>query len=451
MNRREMGQVFEGVKDCTSAAMQQALDDWFELYFQDQPTEQEDPCQRLPVLIVSKLSRACFGEYEAKGQTPFAQKFLDHLGQVRRKALQLTLIGGEAWLKPIPTADSFAFEVMRRDSVSVFARNHWGEAVDLASGYEFWEKGWKYTFIERRTQLAEGVRIQNRLFATRAQIGMGVEVPLSHCERYARLLPQMMLQGIGGLGLVRLSTQLENCVDTSSDSVSVYAPAVGLIHAINRNEKQLWREFENGESRVFASADLLRRRPNGDLQLPKGLFVGLDDDPQSTGLTVYSPSLRHESFLQRKKEYLRNLESLLSLKRGLLSEADSLQLTATEVTGSSGDYSLTIREIQQIWERAVQQATAVCNSLVALYPIHQSSTIDFEKDISLCWGDGVLSTSESRWQETVQMVQMGMLKPEIALAQRFRLPCDTLQQQEKIARQYLPTTNKEDTNERTTE
>ena len=38
MNRREMGQVFEGVKDCTSAAMQQALDDWFELYFQDQPT-----------------------------------------------------------------------------------------------------------------------------------------------------------------------------------------------------------------------------------------------------------------------------------------------------------------------------------------------------------------------------------------------------------------------------
>lgn len=447
MNRREMGQVFEGVKDCTSAAMQQALDDWFELYFQDQPTEQEDPCQRLPVLIVSKLSRACFGEYEAKGQTPFAQKLLHSLGKVRRKAVQLTLIGGEAWLKPIPTADGFAFDVMRRDGVVVFSRNNAGEAIDLASGFEFWESGWKYTLIERRTQLAEGVRIQHRLFATRAQSGMGMEVPLTQAERCRHLLPQMLLEGIGGLGLVRLSTTLENCVDTSSDSVSIYAPAVGLIHAINRNEKQIWREFENGESRVFASADLLRRRPNGDLQLPKGLFVGLDDDPQSTGLTVYSPTLRHESFLQRKKEYLRNLESLLGLKRGLLSEADSLQLTATEVTGSSGDYSLTIREIQQIWERGVQQAVAVCNRLASLYNMRQSEQVDFEKDISLCWGDGVLSTSETRWQETVQMVQLGMLKPEIALAQRFRLPCDTAQQQAEIARHYLPN-KKEETNER---
>ena len=447
MSRKELEHAFEGVKDCTSDLMQEAVDEWFELYFQEEATEEEDSCQRLPALIVSKLSRACFGEYEAKSHQVFGQKLLQSLGKVRRKAVQLTLIGGEAWLKPIPQKDGFVFEVMRRDAVAIFSRNQWGDAEDLASARVFWEKGGRYTLVERRTQMDNGVKIQNRLFYSKAQSGMGVEVPLSQSAQCKDLQAEIFLNDIPNLGLVRLFNEMENCVDGSLDSVSIYAPAVALIHNINRNEKQLWKEFEHGESRVFASADLLRRRPSGDSELPKGLFVGLDDDPQSTGLTIYSPQLRQESFLQRKKEYLRNLESLIGLKRGLLSEVDSLQRTAAEVTGSSGDYSLTIREIQQIWERGVEQAVVICGKLGKMYGVLHSCEMDFEKDISICWGDGILSTTETKWQETLQMVQMGLLKPEIAVAQRFRLPWETQEQQQMILQRYLPNkTEKESKN-----
>lgn len=100
---------------------------------------------------------------------------------------------------------------------------------------------------------------------------------------------------------------------------SVYAAGGWLDPNINRNEAQLNREFENGRSRIVASADLLRTGSDGKKRLTDDLFVGLDDDPDAVGMTIFSPALREQSFLARKTEYLRNVESLIGLKRGLLS------------------------------------------------------------------------------------------------------------------------------------
>ena len=43
-----------GVKDSTSRDMRAAIRDWNDLYYNREPTKDEDPCQRLPVAIVSK-------------------------------------------------------------------------------------------------------------------------------------------------------------------------------------------------------------------------------------------------------------------------------------------------------------------------------------------------------------------------------------------------------------
>ena len=109
-----------------------------------------------------------------------------------------------------------------------------------------------------------------------------------------------------------------------ADPVSVYAAAVGLIHNINRNESLLNGEFERGQSRVFVSSDLLRKDSSGRRTLDDNLFVGVvDDDPEAVGMTIFSPALREANFLARKTEYLRNVESLIGLKRGLLSEVET--------------------------------------------------------------------------------------------------------------------------------
>ena len=188
-----------------------------------------------------------------------------------------------------------------------------------------------------------------------------------------------------------LKVPLENCVDGSADPVSVYAAAAGLIHNINRNERQLDREFDHGESRGVSSADLLDKRKNGRPVLPPGLFVGIDDDIANTGVTVFAPALRQESFLARKREYLRNVESLIGLKRGILGEVEAAQRTATEVTSSRGDYSLTIQDLQQMWEAAVRRTVGLCGKLGKLYRVPGAFEPDPARAVCIDWGNGVLS------------------------------------------------------------
>lgn len=434
-------QAYPGARDCTTAAMNAAIEDWFRLYFDREVTDEEDPCQRLPYTVVSKLSRSCFAEYRAAadGGEPFVAGILDGLDGVRRKAMQLALIGGEAWLKPVPVAGGFAFSVMRRDMVTVLGRSPDGEATALGSAELTMENGKFYTLLERRSMDEAGrLVIENKLFCSWDGQSIGTPVSLAALPRYAALEPKAVVGDVGGLGLVSLRLPLENCVDGSPDPVSVYAAAAGLIHNINRNERQLDREFDHGESRVFASADLLDKRKNGRPVLPPGLFVGIDDDIANTGVTVFAPALRQESFLARKREYLRNLESLIGLKRGILGEVEAAQRTATEVTSSQGDYSLTIQELQQLWESAVRRAVALCGRLGRLYRIPGAFQPDPARAVRIDWGNGVLFDKDREWADTLQLVNAGLLKPEIALAWKYSLPWETDEDLARVRQRLMP-------------
>lgn len=432
-------QAYPGARDCTTSAMQKAIADWFALYFDNQVTDLEDPCQRIPYTIVSKLSRACFAEYKVVSDDSFAAAVLVALEKVRKKAMQLALIGGEAWIKPVPEEDCFSFSVMRRDMVAVLGRKGNGEASALGS-VEITQRGGRfYTLLERRSLDESGqLVIENRLFCSSDGQSIGTPVSLSALPEYASLLPSAVIGQVGGLGVVSLRLPVENCVDGSADAVSAYAAAAGLIHNINRNERQLSREFENGESRVFASADLLTKKKNGTMVLPPGLFVGLDDDPDSTGVTIFSPTLRQESFLARKREYLRNVESLIGLKRGILGEVEAAQRTATEVTSSQGDYSLTVQDLQQMWEKALREMILLCGRLGKLYRISGAHELDPNQAAAVDWGNGVLFDRNSKNQELLSQVQSGLLSPERYLGWYYDLPCDTEKEREEIRTNYMP-------------
>lgn len=434
-------QAYPGAKDASTQAMRTAIKDWFGLYFDNEVTDLEDPCQRLPYTIVSKLSRTCFAEYEATAgdQDEFTVEVLQALERVRKKAVQLALIGGEAWLKPVPGPGGFTFTVMRRDMVTLLGRGPDGEVTALGSAEITQKDGRFYTLLERRS-LDEAGRlvIENKLFISLDGQSLGTPVSLGALTQYAQLTPSFTVGDVGGLGLVSLRLPLENCVDGSVDAVSVYAAASGLIHNINRNERQLSREFENGESRVFASADLITKKKNGVRMLPPGLFVGLDDDPDKTGVTIFSPALRQESFLARKREYLRNVESLIGLKRGILGEVEAAQRTATEVTSSQGDYSLTIKDLQQMWEEGLRAALMLCGRIGKIYRVPGAKELDPEQAVTVDWGNGVLYDKEKEWAEIMQLVSDGLLKPELALAWKYGEPCETDTDLQKVRKKYMP-------------
>ena len=426
-------------KDLTSQPMRGAIREWFRLYYEQEATEDSDPCQRIAYTIVNKLTKTVFGEYQASSGDRFGETALGALDRIRKNAMQRALIGGEAWLKPVPAADGFRFTVVSRDNALIFGRDGRGVPIDVGTAeYTTEDRCW-YTLLERRTVDSHGrLTIQNRLYRSFLRGGLGQRVPLSTLSQYESLPDAYTFpEPLGGLGLAHLKTPLENCVDGSVDGVSVYAPAVGLIHNIDHNEALINGEFDRAQSRIIASADLLRKGRDGRRRLEDHLFVGIDDDPETVGLTIFSPAIREQSFLARKQEYLRSAENIIGLKRGLLSEVEAAERTATEITSSAGDYNLTIIDFQQMWERAAKEAVRLCGLLGPLYHVPEAHPIA-EDAVSIDWGNGILYDEDKTWADYLGMVSAGLLKPEIALGWRFGMPTETEADLAKIRARYMP-------------
>lgn len=416
-----------GAYDKTSTLMRKAIDRWFALYYDDGADDTSDACQRIPYTVVNKLVKSVFGEYKATASTAFGAKILKALDEKKRLAVQLALVGGACYIKPCPTETGFDFALVPRNQVLIFGRNGSGEPTDIGLVEKSVYGNHYFTLLERRTVDAEGyLTIQYKLFRSNDSQQLGTEVPLENVPAYSRLAEfYCFRKPVGSVGLAELKPPIFNCVDGSADGVAAFAAAEGLIRNISRNEAQMNGEFSRGESRIIASKDLLDK----DMGLQDHLFVGLDDDPEHVGLTVFSPQLREESFLARKQEYLRNVESVLGLKRGMLSDANVELRTATEIASSSAEFSLTVMDYQAMWQKAVERTMALCKILAELYGF---KTVD-TGIVSIDWGNGTLYDQEKIWADYMEMVDKGILKPEVALAWRFGMQ----DADEKVIREKL--------------
>lgn len=404
-----------GAWDKTSTQMRRAIDRWFAMYYDGASTQQADPCQRIPYAVVNKLVKAVFSEYKATAGTPFGNQLLEQLNAVKRLALQLALVGGVCYIKPYPVGAGFSFTLVPRNQVLIFGRNGNGAPTDIGLTEKSMEGSYYYTLLERRTVDADGyLTIRNRLFRSRDSRNLGTEIPLKNVPAYCNLAEEYCFpKPVDSVGLVEMKLPMLNCIDGSADGVAVYAAAEGLIHNLDKNEAQMNGEFSRGESRIFASKDLLDR----DIGLQDHLFVGLDEDPEQVGLTVFSPQLREQSYLARKQEYLRNIESLLGLKRGMLSDANLEDRTATEITASAAEFALTVMDFQLMWQCAAENTLSLCRLLAQMYELAEQEP----GRLTIDWGNGTLYDQEKTWADYMQMVEKGLLKPEVALAWRFGL------------------------------
>lgn len=431
-----------GAGDCSSVKMRAAVREWMDLYY-GAPRSGEDGSGRLAVLIVSKLCRTVFAEYEARvpgDNFSWCGKYLNNLNKIAKTAMQYALIGGECLLKVVGTD----IVPIRRDCYLPLGRDNKGNLTSVGMMETLFANGKKYVLLERRSRLGMSTKVENRLFEVSGQ-ALGRRVPLDTLPACEGLPDEQILHGVHQLGLGVLRLPTVNCVDGSTDPVSIYAPAVGLIHALARCEDQLDHEFLNGASRVFASEDLLRTDASGRRGLRDDLFVGLPDDPANVGVTVYSPTLREGSYLARKQDILRSCESLLGLRRGILSEtqAEAQPRTATEIAATSVDYDLTIRSLQRAWQDCVDSTLMVCSALDCTLCNENWAPSVVQYD----WGDGVLYDRARVWAEQREMVADGMLRPEIALAWYYNLPAETEDDLRRVREKYMPNTKGGECNE----
>ena len=86
-----------GLKDTSTAAMQAAVREWFELFFLRETVKDknEDPAQRIPYTIINKLTKACFAEYDSSFNTQDVYK-----RQERKLPVSQCCEIGRRWIRP---------------------------------------------------------------------------------------------------------------------------------------------------------------------------------------------------------------------------------------------------------------------------------------------------------------------------------------------------------------
>lgn len=440
-----------GGRDVASDEMQTAIKSWIAEYFRRTPDKESDPCQRLPYTIVHKLEKGMFAEYDsdlqdkesAKGS--WMRENLIQLDLAKSTAMQWTLIAGESWLKPIPFQKGgrtfFRPQVIRRNQAVVMGRDPDGRLTSIGTIEQTAQGGSWYTLVESRTVDADGfLQMHNKLYRSSGAHSLGAPCALDSLSRYAELAESWAYpKPVGSVGLVPLRTPMANCVDGSMEAVSIYEPAMGLICNINRNEALLSREFELGQHRIVAPAEMLRTGDHGERKLDDQVFVGLQEfRAQGIGLTAFSPTLRHESYEARKQSYLKSIENVIGMKRGLLSDVQEVEKTAYEIASTAGDYNLSLIDLQRVWFDAVREYLTLCDTLGRMYHYCDDTSWDVREQLSISWGNGVLYDPDKNWSDILQMVQSEMLKPEIALAWKYDLPWETPQDLEAIREKYMP-------------
>ena len=415
-----------GASDKTGSLMAKAIKNWFALYY-----GKGDESQRIAYTVVNKLCRGMFAEYGAGAQTPFEKAVLSGLDSISREAVQLALTGGECFIKPCLAGENFLFTLIPRDQILIFGRDHKGMPTDVGTVEKSVLGRFHYTLLERRKVDEKGyLTIENQLFRSLHPNVLGQRVSLNDHPMYAGLAPRYTYQKpIGSVGLARVKTPMVNCVDGSKEGVAVFAPACEMIRAIQENEIQFAGEFQRGQSRILVSKDLL-----DDGCLKDNVFVGLDDDPDRVGIQIFAPQLRQESFIRRKQEYLRNIETVIGLKRGTLSDANFSQRTATEISASQAEHNLALMDFQQMWEQAVRETIGLCRILAGLYGVKtgDKGTVSFD------WGNGVLFDEEKTWADYRDMVSAGLIAPEVALGWRFNMPANTEEERAIIRKRLMP-------------
>lgn len=446
--RTDFNSLINKPKDTTTEKMQKAIKEWFKLYFERKPTEQEDPCQRIPFAIVSKLTKAVFSEYksdvsdkETNANAAWLDKNLSNIDKIRKEAMQWTLIGGECFLKPVQADDVFVFRVIRRDRYRVLSRAFDGSINGVEIEEECSQGSKFYTLIEKRTIAADGfLRLENTLYESSVKAERGKAVPLSTVQAYSSLPDCFTFPIKIGLGLVHIKTPIENCVDGSEDGVSVYEPAVGLVHNININEKQLADEFELGRMRITVSSDMLVKTDfeNNKIALVDKIFTGLEDIHSDMGIIPFNPTLRNDSYEQRKQSYLKSCENVIGLKRGILSDVEASERTAKEITSTEGEYQLSIIDFQQMWYDSVRSALELCIVLASCYRMKVCNKADVKQLLTMSWGNGVLYDERQEWQDSMEMAASNILRPEYILAKKYDLPCETESDLQAIRTKYMP-------------
>ena len=200
---------------------------------------------------------------------------------------------------------------------------------------------------------------------------------------------------------------IKNLVDGSACGVSVFEDAKGRIRKADTQAERFDWEYESGERAIHVDDRALKKDSRtgrfGMAKLKKRLYRGLnlEDGKDKELLREYSPEMRDEAYRRGLEEYKREIEFIVGLAYGDLSDVQYVEKTATEIKVSK------LRKYNRV--TAIQNNLAACLEDFAAGLAFYNGMYHSGYEFSCKFNDSILTDEETERQQDRNDVSMGVM------------------------------------------
>lgn len=265
-----------------------------------------------------------------------------------------------------------------------------------------------FTRFERHYFTNGNLTIENKCFHSQDPSDIGQTCSLEEVPEWASINPgPVIYPGMQKMDFGYYRNPIKNRIDGSACGVSVFEAAKGRIRKADIQGARLDWEYDSGERAIHVDDRALKKDRNtgrfGMAKLNKRLYRGLnlDDGKDKELYKEYSPEMRDEAYKRGLEEYKREIEFIVGLAYGDLSDAQEVEKTATEIKISKARKYNRVTAIQSNLEECLEDFAAGLAFYNGLY----TSGYEF-----MCkFNDSILTDEESERQQDRQDVSMGVM------------------------------------------
>lgn len=264
-----------------------------------------------------------------------------------------------------------------------------------------------YTRFERHYFLNGNLTIENKCYRSSNESDIGSRCELTEVEEWKDINPgPITYLGMTQMDFGYYRNPLKNKIDGSKCGVSIFGAAKERIKKADIQGARLDWEFESGERAIHIDSRALKldkkRNKLGLPKLNKRLFRGLELEEKDKELyKEYSPEMRDESYKRGLEEYKREIEFIVGLAYGDLSDVQVVEKTAAEIKTSKARKYNRVTAIQDNLRNCLEDFASGLAFYNGLYTSGYLFNCKFN--------DSILTDEETERQQDRQDVAMGAM------------------------------------------
>lgn len=411
-----------GVDVIISQPMASALQLWAAMYKNESPWLNKDvKALGLPASISSEIARMATIEMSVvvsgSPRADFLNIQMERIVSKLRQYIEFGNAKGGLVFKPFVRDGIIAVDCIQADMFYPVSFDASGNMTAVIFADVRKQGTHYYTRLESHQFAGNTCTIKNMAYKSSTENALGNQCSLSEVADWSQLQPEATITGITAplYGYYRYPSA--NNVDTTSPlGVSCFSRAqdanggVELIKQADEIYSSLVWEFESGKRALYVDELAFEQGTDNKPKLPdRRLYrtlkmsgqIGKTDDM----FKEWSPAFREASIKSGLDAVLKKIEFACGLAYGVISDAQAVALTATEIKSSQQRTYATVTDTQKAVETALGQLISAMDVYTTLYNLapRGSYSVVYE------WDDSVVKDYTEQFNQDMQMVANGSM------------------------------------------